>query len=157
MSYLTYHLLRDPKFWFKVIVLPGVIVLAIVDVLSAMLNPPGLSNFKIFFTIIGLTVAGVVAYGVYLYVAPKKELKIRREQGLFEKRRLIELESILRENKDFKTFCFQCRHFNHQIRACGLVIKNHKARTVRLRGSTTYCLYWEKPAESSSTAETPEG
>ena len=157
MNYLLHHLLRDPKFWFKVVVIPGVIVLAIFDFLSAMLSPPGLSNLRIFYAILVLLFAGVLGYGIYLCVVPKRDTKIRMEQARFEKQRLVELTTHIEENPDFQTFCYLCKHYNLNLRSCGLDIKNEKARAVRLGEPHAYCLYWEKLGQTSPQIDDTTG
>ena len=66
------------------------------------------------------------------------------EQAEYEKMREVEIRKILRENPDFQTYCYTCSHFNQEIKACRLDIKNPRARDLRLNDRTRVCLYWEE-------------
>lgn len=143
MNYLWYHLTRDPKFWTKIVLIPAVLVLNLFDFLTYMFKPPGLSNLWIFKITAAISILGVIVFGIYLYVIPKKNKKIRDEQAIFESQRFIELKKIIEENPQYQTFCFECKHFNFEIKACSLDIKNLKAKSVRFGDKHKYCLYWE--------------
>jgi len=143
MNYVWYHLKNNPKFWMKVVFIPAVLVLALLDFLSHMFQPPGIFNLWFFKIVILTSILGIIGYGVYLYISPRKERKIRLEQHEFEQKREKELKKVLSENPGFQTFCYNCKHFNQQLKSCPLNIRNPKARNIRLYESYTYCLYWE--------------
>jgi hypothetical protein len=128
----------------KIVLVPAVLVLAVLDFLSYSISPPGVLNLWFFKATVVTGVLGVIGYGVYLYVKPRKEKKICLDQASYEKKRELEIREILRENPDFQTFCYTCLHFNQDIKACRLDIRNPRARAVRLNDRTQYCLYWEE-------------
>lgn len=143
MNYFLHYFLHDRKFWVVRIVFPAIVGLAVMDYLTYIFNPPGISNFWICRIIAILAILSVIAYGVYLYITPKKEKRITEEQTIFEEKREKEFRKIIEENPGFQTFCYTCVHFNQKIRACPLDIKNPKARNMKLSEKYTYCLYWE--------------
>jgi hypothetical protein len=147
MNYLWYHLTRDPKFWIKIIVIPAVLILNLFDFLTYVFKPPGLSNLWIFRISAAISILGVIVYGVYLFVMPQKNKKISEEQAIFEEKRLQELKKTIKQNPHFQTFCFECKHFNLEIKTCSLDIKNLKAKSVRLGEKYKYCLYWDSMNE----------
>lgn len=143
MNYVWFHLKNNPRFWIKVIVIPAVLALTLLDFLSHMFRPPGIFNLWFFRMVILTVFIGIVGYGIYLYVSPRREKKIRLAQFEFEKKREVELRKILSENPEFQTFCYTCRNFNQPLKCCTLDIKNPKARKIRLSEKYTYCLYWD--------------
>ena len=48
MNYVWYHLKNDPKFWVKIVVVPGVLVVALLDFLTFTFKPPGVFNLWFF-------------------------------------------------------------------------------------------------------------
>lgn len=149
MNYVWYHLKNNPKFWIQVVAIPAVLVLAVLDFLSNMFQPPGIFNLWFFKIVVFLSFTGTIGYGIYLFVSPKREKKIILEQYNFEKEREIEFKRILSKDPEFQTFCYTCKHFNLELKCCRLNIRNSKARNVRLNNDYTYCLYWD----SSQTVE----
>jgi amino acid transporter len=95
MNYVWYHLKNNPKFWIKVVVIPAVLVLVVLDFLTNMFRPPGIFNLWFFKSVLLLSIMGIIIYGVYLYVSPKREKKIRSDQFEFEQKREMELRKIL--------------------------------------------------------------
>lgn len=143
MNYFLHELIHDRKFWVVRIVFPAIAGVAVMDFLTYVFNPPGISNFWICRIIAILAILSVIAYGVYLYITPKKVKRITEDQAIFEEKREKEFREIIEVDPGFQTFCYTCEHFNQKIRACSLNIKNPKARNMKLSEKYTYCLYWE--------------
>jgi len=148
MHYLWYHLTRDFRFWLKIVVIPGLAILALMDVLTSIFNPPGLSNFKIVFALFALSILALFTYGIHLYRAPREERRVRGEQAVYERQREAEFREIIAVNRHFETHCYTCRHQNPQTLSCSMDIRNLQARSVKLNGPFSYCLYWEKRTET---------
>ena len=125
------------------IFIPAILAAALIDFLSHMFRPPGVFNFWFFRITIGIGVLLVIIYGIYLYLNPRKEKREVSDQAQFERQREDDFRKIRSQNPEFQTFCYTCLHFNFDIKACRLDIKNPKARTVNIGGQFTYCLYWE--------------
>jgi len=143
MNYIWYHLTRDPKFWIKVLIIPAVLVLCLFDFLTHTFNPPGIFNLWFFKITVAISLLGVIAYGVYLYVIPQRNKKKREEQAIFEEMKIKELKKIIEKNPQYQTFCYECKYFNFEIKTCSLDIKNIKAKAIWLGDKYKYCLYWE--------------
>jgi len=143
MNYFLHDLIHDRKFWIIRIVIPAIVGLVVMDFLTYVFNPPGISNFWICRIIAILAILSVIAYGVYLYITPKKEKKIIEDQAIFEERREKEFRKIIEADPGFQTFCYTCIYFNQKIKACPLDIKNRRAKKMKLSEKYTYCLYWE--------------
>jgi len=153
MNYVWYHLKNDPKFWIKVIIIPAILVAALLDFLSHMFKPPGVFNFWFFRITVATTVLLVIVYGVYLYVNPRREKKTIADQVQFECQRERDFRKIIAQNPEFQTFCYTCIHFNPEIKACRLDIRNSKARAMNLGGQFTFCLYWDSLDRSNKSGE----
>lgn len=143
MNYFLHDLIHDRKFWIIRIVVPAIVGLAVMDFLTYIFGPPGISNFWICRIIAILAILSVIVYGVYLYITPKKEKKIIEDQAIFEEKREKEFRKIIEADPGFQTFCYTCIHFNQKIKACSLDIKNPRAKEMKLSEKYTYCLYWE--------------
>jgi hypothetical protein len=149
MNYVWYHLKHDPKFWVKVVIIPAVLVVALLDFLSHMFKPPGIFNLWFFKITVGVAVLLVIIYGIYLHINPRREKKLVADQALFERQRASDFRKIIAQNPGFQTFCYTCVHFNTEIKACRLDIRNPKARDMPLNDQFKYCLYWESLNRSS--------
>lgn len=143
MNYFLHYFIHNRKFWVVRIVIPAIAALALMDFLTYIFNPPGISNFWICRIIAILAILSVIAYGVYLYITPKREKKIIEDRAIFEERREKEFRKIIEADPGFQTFCYTCVHFNRKIKACSLDIKNQRAKKMKLSEKYTYCLYWE--------------
>ena len=143
MNYVWYHIKNDPKYWVKIVIIPAILVVALLDFLSHMFKPPGFFNLWFFMISLGVSILLVIAYAVYLYITPRKEKKTLTDQAHYERKREREFREIIQENPDFQTYCFTCRHFNQEIKACRLDIKNPRARAMSLNDRYRYCMYWE--------------
>lgn len=133
------------------IFIPAILSAALLDFLSHMFKPPGVFNFWFFRITIGVAVLLIIGYGIYLYMNPKREKKQVADQALFERQRESEFIQIIARNPEFQTFCYTCFHFNSEIKACRLDIRNSKARAINLGGRFSYCLYWESLERSNKS------
>lgn len=137
--------MKDPVFWLKISVLPTVGALCLLDFLSYMFAAPGYFNLWAIKIVGTLSIVGVVVYGVILYVKPKQFKKLEERQASFEEMRRRELRRRLEREPQIQTLCYECRHFNDEIKHCSLDIVNQRARQVKFRELNekySYCLYW---------------
>ncbi len=125
------------------------------------LNPNGLFRGILFkYTAIGSGV-GLLFYIFFIFFKEKaverKEKNVAEEAAVFEPKREEEIRAILRDNPHFATHCYQCKHFNEDLRHCSKEfskdLKTQRVKEVRI-GSQSYCLYWE---QSSQNYAGPEG
>lgn len=136
---------KDPKFWLKITVIPAVGGLCLLDFLSYVFATPGYLNLWAIRIVGGLSIVGVIGYGVFLYVKPRRFKKLKERQALFEEMRKRELRRRLEKEPQYQTLCYECRHFNDHLKACSLEIINRRALEVKFRDLNdkyTYCLYW---------------
>ena len=141
MNYFTRGL-HDPKFWFKIIVLPAIGGLVLIDFLSHMFASPGFLNLWAVKIVGILSIIGVIIYGIYLYIKPKNDKNFEEDQAFLEKMNEEKFRNLIAEDPEFQTFCYQCVHFNQRFSACGKKIINQFAKKARLSERYTYCLHW---------------
>jgi len=101
MNYFLHYFIHNRKFWVVRIVIPAIAALALMDFLTYIFNPPGISNFWICRIIAILAILSVIAYGVYLYITPKREKKIIEDRAIFEERREKEFRKIIEADPGF--------------------------------------------------------
>ncbi len=142
MNYFTRGVFSDPKFWWKIIVIPAIGGLVLMDFLSSMFASPGFFNLWIVKIVGTLSIIGVIGYGVFLYAKPKSDKKIEEDQAFVEKMNEERFRKIIQENPHFQTLCYQCLHFDQNHRACGKKVINERALKARLSETFTYCLHW---------------
>jgi hypothetical protein len=149
MNYLLKGLASGNKTYWAAVGILGAWAVAIIDVFSYALRPPGLSNGLVFKLVFILTILGVVGYFASKYIADKKKEKtiktVEAEAPVFEAQREKEIRRILEENPGFTTHCYQCVHFNDHLRHCAKTLSEDiaykRVKEVRIN-NRKYCLYF---------------
>lgn len=142
-------LLRDRQLR-AIVALSALVGFDLIDWLSYTFAPPGF--FRLFFirlTVVG-AIAGAVVFGWLLYRKQKRVEAIAAALPPFVARRTEALRQAVDEDPEYQTFCFDCRHFDADLRGCRLHLYDRQMRIVLERGSShSYCLYWNvsEPAE----------
>lgn len=142
MNYFFSNLFRDKVLWL-VIGLSALAGLIIMDLISFMLMGTGFFNLWVIKGTIASAVLGAIIYGFILSMREKKarHLDARLPDFVAERRAFLMMKS--EANRDFQTFCHECRHFDLDRLRCLLVLRERKA-WIKLDGDSPirYCLYW---------------
>lgn len=85
----------------------------------------------------------------------KKTAMVEEEAAVFEPIREEEIRKLVKNNPEFVTLCYECKHFDHEARHCSrnmtLDITKQRLKEIRI-DRTKYCLYWEEnPADKEPT------
>lgn len=136
MSYLFDHFFKDWKYWVFVS-LGGIMIVFYTDLMYEIMSR--------WFVVLFLAVA-FLGIPIYFYTRQKRKknlLMLREKIKLFEKSRIEELRRNVTENREFRTFCSDCSHYDPERRACALHLYNRK-RDIKFNpeDAFTYCLYW---------------
>jgi len=149
MSYFFKELRRGSlKFW-GVVVFMAAWFVALIDIFASAFGS-GVMGGKWFYTMLILTVLAPVVYYVYDFATRSKKQKniktVEQAAALFEPRREQEIRRILEVNPEFVTLCYECIHFNPDLRVCARQFSDdvtyHRVKEVRIN-NRQYCLYWE--------------
>jgi hypothetical protein len=142
MNYFLSHLFRDWTWWARL----GVAVVAsfnVMDILSATFAYPGFFGLWVVRgTVIG-GIGGLVAYYVYWNRRDKKDGRLEALLPVFLAERRVFIEEMIAADHGFRTFCYQCRHYDNARRCCNLRLQGREVK-VKLKplDATQYCLYW---------------
>lgn len=142
------------KYWAYI----GVMVIwlvAVIDIFSTAVNPPGLFNGTWFNVTLIMTFVGPVLYYVFdLLVRTKRGKKIKTVEAKaawFEPQREKAIRRMVERDPEFVTLCYQCIHFDSHLLACAKQFSNDVAYQ-RVKEITInnrkYCLYWEDASRS---------
>ena len=117
--------------------------LIIIDILSYMLLGGGFFNLWVVKLTIGAAMAGAIVYGIILHRREKKSRQLELLLPGFIAARRAWFERRAAEDREFQTFCHECRHFDHQRLRCLLRLQERQTR-IKLQndGVFSYCLYW---------------
>lgn len=123
---------------------------ALIDMFSSALGSRGVMGGKVFYIMLALTILVPVVYYVYDFTTrSKKQKKIKTVEqvaALFEPRREQEIRKILETNPEFVTLCYECIHFNPDLRVCARQFSDdvsyQRIKEVKIN-NRQYCLYWE--------------
>ena len=105
---------------------------------------------KLFYIILILTILVPVGYYVYGFSnranKRKKRKVVEQKAELFEPKREQEIRRILEVNPEFVTLCYECIHFNPDLRVCARQFSDdvsyQRVKEVRINNKQ-YCLYWK--------------
>jgi len=151
MNYFVQGLIRGNKKYWAALAAIGIWVVAIIDAFSTGISPPGLFNGKWFAVTVFLTILAPIVYYIYDFITRSKKQKqmklVEGEARAFEPRREEEIRKLVAENPEFVTLCYECIHFNPDLRACDRRLTDDitKQRVKEIRiNNVVYCLYWKK-------------
>ncbi len=151
MNYFTRGMFSDPQFWVKIIVVPAIGGLVVIDFLSYMFAAPGFLNLWAV-KIVGIfSIVGVIVYGIYLYKKPKSDKNTEEDQAYIETLNEDKFRKMILDDPEFQTFCYQCVHFNQRFGSCGKKIFSERSKRARLNEKYTYCLHWLPLEEQEET------
>lgn len=122
---------------------------AIIDAFSTAFGSGGILNGKWFLFAVILTFLAPVIYYIYDFSTRSRKQKkieaVEEEAALMEPRREQEIREILKENPGFLTLCYQCIHFNPNLRHCARQLSDdityQRIKEVKIN-DRKYCLYW---------------
>jgi hypothetical protein len=142
MNYFLSNLFRDKLLWL-VLGLSALAGLNIMDMLTFMLMPVPVFNLWVVKITAAAAVVGTIAYGSFLYLRGNKvrNLDAQLPDFLVERRAFLARRS--EADREFQTFCHECRHFDLGRLRCLLVLRERKA-WIKLYDDSPirYCLYW---------------
>lgn len=142
VSYFTFHLFRDWKWWAK-IGFAGLMAVNTMDVISAGLAPPGYFSLWVVRVTVVSGIAGLVIYYLYQSRRDKKNRRIEQLLPILAAERRAFIETKKSVDPKFQTFCFECCHYDAGRRSCSLRLHD-RAAWIKLNTleTYTYCLYW---------------
>jgi len=142
VSYFTFHLFRDWKWWAK-IGFAGLLAMNTIDLLSAGFASPGYFNLWVVRVTVVSGIAGLVVYFLYQSRHDKKTRQIEQLLPLFAAERRAFIEAKKLADPKFQTFCYECCHYDADRRCCNLRLVGREA-WIKLSPfeSYTFCLYW---------------
>jgi hypothetical protein len=141
------------KFW-VVIVFMAAWFVAIIDIFASAFGSSGVMGGKWFYIMLILTILVPVAYYVYDFSTrsnkQKKIKEVEQKAALFEPIREKEIRRILEANPEFVTLCYECIHFNPELRVCARQFSDdvsyQRLKEVKINNKS-YCLYWQSPSK----------
>lgn len=140
MSYTFDSIFKDSAFWKRILVYISLFI-AYLDFEYELLG----GNVGIVLLILGgVSLLVLVIKNVSEFVGKRKR---KETQELFERKQRMKFRNIIRKNQDFKTFCFDCKHFDIEKRICKIrfeIINKKAFKTLIKGGKLELCLYWEK-------------
>jgi hypothetical protein len=151
MGYFLKELTRGNKtYWIAVCFIAGWTV-AIIDAISSAIKPPGLANGYWAKTMFLITFLAFLSYIIYRSVKEKRtksQIKTSEEDAAaFEPIREEQIRHILEENPSFTTHCYECIHFNPDLKHCSKNlsqdISQQRIKEIKIKGKY-YCLYWQE-------------
>lgn len=136
------------------------IVYSLLLVFSLLVAYLGIS-LKEIFVIIGTNIAGLYIFrmlaailplwfmyllllsglGVLIAKAVKKK-KLQKHQVLEDMRNEAKVRDTAARNPAFRTFCFECRHFNRKVDYCQRKLDDLPVKEIQKNGNT-YCASWQ--------------
>jgi hypothetical protein len=136
------------------------IVYSLLLVFSLLVAYLGIS-LKEIFVIIGTNIAGLYIFrmlagilplwfmyllllpglGVLIAKAVKKK-KLQKHQVLEDMRNEAKVRDMAAGNPAFRTFCFECRHFNRKVDYCQRKLDDLPVKEIQKNGKT-YCASWQ--------------
>lgn len=136
------------KFW-VVMVFAAAWFIALIDIIASAFGSGGVMGGKWFYATLILTILAPVAYYAYDFSTrstKKKKLKaVEQKAALFEPQREKEIRRILEVNPEFVTLCYECIHFNPELRVCARKfskdVSYQRVKEVKINNKS-YCLYW---------------
>ncbi len=151
MGYFWRGLFRDSRFFWVSRIIVGIWFVASIDFITSTLKPPGLFNYRWFYITLGGTILGIISYGIFLGCTQRqkrqKEMEAELQADVLEPRLEQEIRRMAAETPGFATHCFECIHFNHQLRQCSRLMNDQRIKDIRIN-NIKYCLYWqEAPAQ----------
>jgi hypothetical protein len=137
------------KYWLVLVFIAAWVVAAI-DMFASTFGSPGVMGGRWFYIMLILTILAPVVYYVYDFSTrsnkQKKIKAVEQKAALFEPRREKEIRKILELSPDFVTLCYECIHYNPQLRVCARQFSDNvsyqRIKEVRIN-NRPYCLYWE--------------
>jgi hypothetical protein len=137
------------KYWF-VLVFFAAWFIALIDIFASAFGSGGVMGGKLFYIILILTILVPVGYYVYGFSnranKRKKRKVVEQKAELFEPKREQEIRRILEVNPEFVTLCYECIHFNPDLRVCARQFSDdvsyQRVKEVRINNKQ-YCLYWK--------------
>jgi hypothetical protein len=154
MSYFFKELRRGSlKFWVVVVFMAAWFV-AFVDIFASAFGFGGVIGGKWFYFMLIITILAPVVYYVYDFTTRSKKQKkiktVEQNAALFEPRREQEIRRILEVNPEFVTLCYECIHFNPDLRVCARQFSDdvsyQRVKEVKINNKQ-YCLYWKAASE----------
>ena len=142
MNYFLSNLFRDKLLWL-VLGLSALAGLMIMDIITFMLMPVPVFNLWVVKIAAAAAVVGVIAYGLFLRIRDKKTRNLDACLPGFLAERRAFLAKRSEADREFQTFCHECRHFDLGRLRCLLVLRQRKA-WIKLYDDSLirYCLYW---------------
>jgi hypothetical protein len=142
MNYFIANLFNDWKYWARLGVI-FIAVLDVLDVLSVSFAAPGFFNLWMVKITGGAALIGLIVYMLFLYRHEKKNRQIKTLLPAFLAARREYFIKMTAADPKFQTFCFDCRHYNHERRCCSLRLHDREVR-IKLQPLDvfSYCLYW---------------
>ena len=136
------------KFWI-VMVFAAAWFVALIDMFGAAFGSGGVMGGKWFYAMLIITILAPVAYYAYDFSnrsTRKKKLKaVEQKAALFEPKREKEIRRILEVNPEFVTLCYECIHFNPDLRVCARKfskdVSYQRVKEFKINNKS-YCLYW---------------
>ena len=136
------------KYWVVMIFMAGWFV-ALIDIFASAFGSSGVMGGRWFYIMLFLTILVPVAYYVYDFSnrsTKKKKIKeVEQKAALFEPKREQEIRRILEVNPEFVTLCYECIHFNPELRVCARQFSDdvsyQRVKEVKINNKS-YCLYW---------------
>jgi predicted membrane protein len=119
--------------------------IAIRDILViAASNILGIIVFRIILLVAGLwavyllLIAGLVP----LISNAIKKKKIKKEQALADIKNEGKIRSMAARDPAFQTYCYECKHFNHDLDYCQRKRERRPVKEIRIKDKTL-CAAWE--------------
>jgi hypothetical protein len=111
----------------------------------AVANVIGIFAFQVLMMIGGLWFVYllVAALLVFLLINASKQKQVKKEQARASMRNEGKVRDMAARDPMFRTFCFECKHFNHDKEYCQLKIDNQPVKEIQVKGNTL-CASWEK-------------
>jgi len=142
MNYFLSNLFRDKLLWL-VLGLSALAGLIIMDILTFILMPVPVFNLWVVKVTAAAAAVGTIVYGSFIYMRGNKtrNLDARLPDFLVERQAFLAKRS--EADREFQTFCHECRHFDLNRLRCLLVLRERKA-WIKLYDESPiqYCLYW---------------
>ncbi|MGD2085897.1 MAG: hypothetical protein PVH61_06920 [Candidatus Aminicenantes bacterium] len=143
------------KYW-VVMVFVAAWFVALIDIFGAAFGSSGVMGGRWFYATLILTILAPVAYFVHDFTTRSKKKKktkaVEQKAELFEPRREKEIRRILEVNPEFVTLCYECIHFNPELRVCARKFSDdvsyQRVKEVKINNKS-YCLYWVDATKKS--------
>ncbi len=142
MNYLLSNLFRDKILWLM-LGLSALAGLVIMDIITFMLMPAPVFNLWVVKITAAAAVVAAILYGLILRTREKKDKRLGDRLPGFRVERQAFLAKRSEADREFQTFCHECRHFDLGRLRCLLVLRERKA-WIKLHDDSPirYCLYW---------------